>query len=243
MTSSADEAARGAETAAEPRPRRAVRSFVRREGRITPAQMQALEQLWPRFGIDFAGGTPLLPRSLFGRVAPLAVEIGFGTGAHLEAAAAARPEVDFLGIEVHRPGVGRLLQDLAGAGRLNVRVICADAVEVLRHGLPAASVDEVFILFPDPWPKKRHHKRRLIQADFAALLARVLRSGGRLRLATDWADYARQMLEVLDAEPGLRNGAPGGGFSPRPPERAITRFEARGLRAGHAVFDLDYVRV
>ncbi|MBL6751501.1 MAG: tRNA (guanosine(46)-N7)-methyltransferase TrmB [Nevskia sp.] len=223
-------------------PMRAIRSFVRREGRITPAQKHALEELWPRYGVEFDGHTPLVPAQMFGRSAPLVVEIGFGSGAHLAAAARGRPDADFLGIEVHRPGVGRLLQDLAAAGLGNVRVICADAVEVLRQGLPAGSVDEIFILFPDPWPKKRHHKRRLIQPGFAALLAQALRAGGRLRLATDWADYAAHMLAVLQAEPRLRNTA-AAGFAPRPATRPTTRFEARGLRAGHAVFDLDYERV
>jgi tRNA (guanine-N7-)-methyltransferase len=221
---------------------RTIRSFVRREGRITPAQKYALESLWPRYGLEFDGGSSLDLAQAFGRTAALAVEIGFGSGAHLAALAQERPQTDFLGIEVHRPGVGRLLQELAAAGLNNVRVICADAVEVLRSGLAAQSVDQFFILFPDPWPKKRHHKRRLIQPEFVGLLVRALRSGGHLHLATDWAEYAQHMLAVLEAEPQLRSTSPGG-FAPRPEWRPTTRFEARGLRAGHPSLDLDYQRL
>ncbi|MDR3416281.1 MAG: tRNA (guanosine(46)-N7)-methyltransferase TrmB [Nevskia sp.] len=220
---------------------RAVRSFVRREGRITPAQQQALQHLWPRYGIETTGAL-LDPAAAFGRTAPLVVEIGFGSGDHLLAGARARPGADFLGIEVHRPGVGRVLQQAEKDGLNNLRVICADAVEVLRDCLPPGCVDEIVIFFPDPWPKKRHHKRRLIQPDFARVLVRALRGGGRLRLATDWADYARHMLEVLGAEPGLRNVAGDGALIERPADRPLTRFEARGLRLGHAVADLEFVR-
>jgi tRNA (guanine-N7-)-methyltransferase len=220
-----------------PRP---IRSFVRREGRITSAQEDALQHLWPRYGIELAGA-PLDAAAIFGRQAPLAVEIGFGNGDHLLASAQARPHTDFLGIEVHRPGVGRVLQQAERLGLSNLRVLCADAVEVLRDSLPQGGVDEVVIFFPDPWPKTRHHKRRLIQPAFAALLARVLRAGGRLRLATDWADYARQMLEVMSAEPRFVNAADGA--IARPADRPLTRFESRGLRLGHEVADFEFVRV
>jgi tRNA (guanine-N7-)-methyltransferase len=221
--------------------RRPVRSFVRREGRMTDAQKDALERLWPRYGVDVENGE-LNISALFGRAARLVVEVGFGNGDHLLAMAQARPEYNFLGVEVHRPGVGRLLHEAGRADLRNLRVACADAVEIFRHALPPGSVDEVMIFFPDPWPKKRHHKRRIVQAEFANLVARALRPGGRLRLATDWADYAQHMLTVLDAETQLENVAGPGAFVPRPDDRPLTRFETRGLRLGHAVFDLDYRR-
>jgi tRNA (guanine-N7-)-methyltransferase len=217
--------------------RRLIRSFVRREGRITPAQVEALERLWPRYGLEPAGRM-LDPAVVFGRAAPLVVEIGFGSGDHLLASAQARPGDNFLGIEVHRPGVGRVLQQAEKLGLHNLRVVCADAVETLRQSLPQGGVDEIVIFFPDPWPKKRHHKRRLVQPEFARALAQALRAGGRLRLATDWADYARHMLEVLSAEPLLAGGA-----IDRPADRPLTRFESRGLRLGHAVTDFEYTRI
>lgn len=217
--------------------RRAIRSFVRREGRITPAQQDALERLWPRYGLEPAGRL-LDPAEVFGRAAPLAVEIGFGSGDHLLASAQARPADNFLGIEVHRPGVGRVLQQAEKLGLDNLRVVCVDAVETLRQSLPPGIVDEIVIFFPDPWPKKRHHKRRLVQPEFTRVLAQALRAGGRLRLATDWADYARHMLEVLSAEPLLAGGA-----IERPADRPLTRFESRGLRLGHAVADFEYRKV
>jgi tRNA (guanine-N7-)-methyltransferase len=218
---------------------RPIRSFVRREGRITPAQTDALERLWPRYGLEPGA---LEPAAVFGRRAPLVVEIGFGAGDHLLASASSRPDHDFLGIEVHRPGVGRVLQQAEKLELSNLRVLCHDAVEVLRDFLPAGAVDEVTIFFPDPWPKKRHHKRRLVQPEFAALLARALRAGGRLRLATDWADYARHMLEVMQAAPDFANLSAGGGAIPRPADRPLTRFESRGLRLGHEVADFEYIR-
>jgi tRNA (guanine-N7-)-methyltransferase len=218
---------------------RPIRSFVRREGRITPAQTDALERLWPRYGLEPGA---LDPAAVFGRRAPLVVEIGFGAGDHLLSSAQNRPDHDFLGIEVHRPGVGRVLQQAEKLELFNLRVLCHDAVEVLRDLLPAAAADEVVIFFPDPWPKKRHHKRRLVQPEFVALLARALRPGGRLRLATDWADYARHMLEVMQAAPDFASLAPDGGAIPRPADRPLTRFESRGLRLGHAVADFEYRR-
>lgn len=220
--------------------RRPVRSFVRREGRMTPAQEAALERLWARFGVAAPGAIDAT--AAFGRAAPLSVEIGFGTGDHLATSAQARPDWNFLGIEVHRPGVGRLLQVVEQREIGNVRVACHDAVEVLRDSLPAGSVDEIVIFFPDPWPKKKHHKRRLVQPEFAQLLARVLRSGGRLRLATDWKDYSDHMLAVLNAEAEFTNAATDGRFVPRPDDRPLTRFENRGLRLGHEVFDLEFRR-
>lgn len=221
--------------------RRQVRSFVLRQGRLTDAQERAFAEHWARYGLDYAG-TPRDFDAAFGRRAERVFEIGFGNGEALLFACGNEPARDFIGIEVHRPGVGRLLNALAEAGHANARLYCHDAVEVLRNEIAPASLDEVRIFFPDPWHKKRHHKRRLVQPEFAALLAERLRPGGLLHLATDWEDYARHMWEVLDAEPRLRNRAGPGGSLPRPPWRPQTHFEARGLRLGHGVWDLLYDR-
>lgn len=220
---------------------RAIRSFVTRAGRITPAQERALETLWPKYGLEPQAAIDL--DACFGRRAGRVVEIGFGNGEHLLAQANAHPERDFLGIEVHRPGVGRLMLQLDALGIGNVRVICHDAVEVLQRCLPPQCLAGIFILFPDPWPKKRHHKRRLIQPDFIGLLATRLETGGTLHLATDWAPYAEEMLSHLSAEPRLRNLSPQGGFVQRPEERQATRFERRGERLGHSVWDLTFARI
>jgi tRNA (guanine-N7-)-methyltransferase len=225
----------------ESAPPRAIRSFVTRAGRITPAQQRALEKLWPKYGVEYRE-QPLAPPALFGRAAPCTLEIGFGNGANLLSLASAHPERDYLGIEVHRPGVGRLLLALEERQLANVRLICHDAVEVLGGQIAAASLAEILILFPDPWPKKRHHKRRLIQAPFVELLRRALEPGGKLHLATDWQPYALEMLAVLEAAPGLRNLAGAGAFAARPPERSPTRFEQRGTRLGHEVWDLAFAR-
>jgi tRNA (guanine-N7-)-methyltransferase len=244
--------------------RRSIRSFVLRAGRITPAQQRALTEGWPRFGIDpplqdadrSATVASLDFTAHFRRRAALVVEIGFGNGENLLALATAHPEKDFLGIEVHRAGVGHLLLRAEEAALGNLRVMQHDAVEAFEHQIAPGVLDEVLVLFPDPWHKKRHHKRRLVQPDFIALLASRLRIGGRLQLATDWEPYARQMLEVLLAEPSLRNragtadtasGADTGsvepGFVPRPTWRPLTRFERRGHRLGHGVWDLSFERV
>lgn len=218
---------------------RRIRSFVLRQGRFTSAQQRAFDALWPRFGLDYAGA----PRDLdavFGRVAPKVLEIGFGNGEALRYAAAHDPARDLIGIEVHAPGVGRLLNALAEDEARNVRVYRHDAVEVLEHEVADGALDEVRIYFPDPWHKKRHHKRRLVNPALAALLARKLHEGGRLHLATDWADYAEQMWDVLDATPGLRNVAGPRGHVPRPAWRPETHFERRGQRLGHGVWDLVY---
>ena len=223
------------------RPRRPIRSFVRREGRITKAQERALAELWPRYGVD-AGDAPLDLCALFGRKAPVHVEIGFGNGDVLAAMAARHPEYDYLGIEVHRPGIGALLRRLEAAGLGNARVMRADAKEVLARNIPDAALSAVNIFFPDPWPKKRHHKRRLIQPEFAELVRRKLQPGGMLHLATDWRDYAEQMLDVLSQTPGFENTAGAGAFAPRPSVRPPTRFEERGRRLGHEVYDLSFRR-
>ena len=218
-----------------------IRSFVRRGGRVTGAQQRALAGLWPRFGVEY--GPALLDLdALFGRRGPRMLEIGFGNGDTLVELAARRPEADFIGIEVHPPGVGRCLLGVEAHALSNVRVIAHDAVEVLTHMIPDASLDEVLLYFPDPWPKKRHHKRRIVQPEFAALVARKLVAGGAWRLATDWAPYAEHMLEVLSVAPDFVNAAPAGGFVPRPDSRAETKFERRGQRLGHEVFDLEFRR-
>ena len=218
---------------------RTIRSFVRREGRLTPAQQRALETLWPKYGVEYAPA-PLDLASLFGRAAPVTLEIGFGNGASLAQMAAADPARDFLGIEVHRPGVGNLLRQLEQQELGNIRVICHDAVEVLEYMIPSGSLDRVQIFFPDPWPKKRHHKRRLIQPAFVARLASRLRQGGMLHLATDWENYAEHMLAVLNASRDFVNTADGGGFHPRPESRPLTKFEQRGQHLGHGVWDLIF---
>jgi tRNA (guanine-N7-)-methyltransferase len=206
---------------------------------MTEAQRHALEALWPRYGVDGSG--LLEPVDLFGRDAPRVVEVGFGNGDAMLALAEAHPDWDFLGIEVHPPGIGRLLNGLSARGLEHVRVVRGDAVAVLEGRIPEGSIDRLHVWFPDPWPKKRHHKRRLVQPDFVALIARALRPGGCVHLATDWEDYAFQMLEVLEAEPRLTNAAGPGRFADGPGERPVTRFEQRGRRLGHPVWDLLYV--
>lgn len=222
-----------------PTPRR-IRSFVRRQGRMTHAQNLALENLWPICGLD--PQEPFDASHVFARDAPLIVEIGFGNGESLVQMAAASPENNFLGIEVHRPGVGRLLLRAEELALRNIRVYCADAIEILQQKLEDRSLAGVQIFFPDPWQKKRHHKRRLITPAFASLVARKLMRGGILHCATDWSDYAKQMLEVLEGCPDLRNTAGKCVFSERPDYRPLTKFEARGKRLGHPVWDLIFKR-
>lgn len=220
---------------------RRVRSFVLRQGRFTPAQQRAFDERWPRFGLDYTGR----PRDLdavFGRLAPKVLEIGTGNGEALRFAAQQDPSRDHIGIEVHAPGVGRLLNALADDEAGNVRVYHHDAVEVLENEIADGALDEIRIYFPDPWHKKRHNKRRLVQPAFAALLVRKLRHGGRLHCATDWADYAEQMWDVLDATAGLANRAGPRGSVPRPEWRPQTHFETRGMKLGHGVWDLLYDR-
>ena len=205
---------------------------------MTAGQQRALAELMPRYELPWSPA-PVDLDAAFGRRAPREVEIGFGAGEALLARAAAQPDVDHLGIEVHRPGVGGLLLRLEQLALRNVRVSCHDAVEVLRDQLAAGTLARVLLLFPDPWPKARHHKRRIVTPAFAALIASRLMPGGRFQLATDWEPYAERMRAVLDAEPLLLSATPGG-FAPRPADRALTRFEQRGERLGHAVFDLEY---
>ena len=222
-------------------PQRHIRSFVLRAGRTTPAQERALSELWPRYGIDL-GSAALDLDAQFGRKALRCLEIGFGAGEVIGSLAESHPEIDYLGIEVHRSGVGRLLLRAEQSGMNNLRVICHDAVEVLRHQLADESFDEILVFFPDPWHKKRHHKRRLIDPHFALLAASKLRSAGILRLATDWQDYAEQMLAVCNDCPALASLSPDRSFVARPAFRPPTRFERRGERLGHGVWDLAYLK-
>ncbi len=219
---------------------RPIRSFVLRQGRLTAAQERAVDTLLPQFGIDYAP-QPLDLNAAFGRSAPKILEIGFGMGGATAQIAAANPGQDYLGIEVHTPGVGNLLKLMQEQGLTNLRVIQHDAVEVLQHMIADGALDGVHIFFPDPWPKKRHHKRRLLQAGFVALLCRKLKPGGYLHFATDWEEYAQWTLEVLQAESHLKNTA--ADYAPRPEYRPLTKFEQRGLNLGHGVWDLIFRRV
>ena len=219
--------------------RRPIRSFVLRAGRMGPGQARALAELGPRFVVPYAD-TPLDFDALFGRAAPRVLEIGFGMGDATAAIARAMPDTDFVGVEVHAPGVGALLKRIGETGLTNVRIVQHDAVEVLERMIAPGSLAAVHLFFPDPWPKARHHKRRLVQPGFVALVASRLAPGGTLHCATDWQPYAEQMLEVLSAEPALRNTA--NAYAPRPPYRPLTKFESRGLGLGHGVWDLVFTR-
>jgi len=223
-----------------PYPRR-IRSFVLRMGRMTSGQQRAMDECWPQFGVDYSEQRLDLDK-LYSRQAPRMIEIGFGTGEALMQFAQAHPDIDCLGIEVHRPGAGHLLLQMQTHCITNVRVSCHDAVEVLARQIPADSIDLVHIFFPDPWHKTRHHKRRLIQPAFTDLLARVIKIGGILRLATDWEDYAKHMRAVLDEHCAFVNIAGTAGFVARPDHRPLTRFERRGHRLGHGVWDMEYMR-
>jgi tRNA (guanine-N7-)-methyltransferase len=216
---------------------RSIRSFVLRTGRTTVGQAKALETLGPRFLVPYAA-KPLNFTALFGREAPRVLEIGFGMGEATAHIAALMPEHDFLCCEVHSPGVGALLRRIGVQGLGNIRIVQHDAVEVLQHMVPPASLAGVHIFFPDPWHKLRHHKRRLVQPPFVALLASRLAPGGYVHCATDWENYAQQMLEVLGAEPQLVNTARE--YAPKPHYRPLTKFENRGLRLGHGVWDLVF---
>lgn len=214
---------------------RTVRSYVLRAGRITSAQRRALDELWPRFGVDWHPA-PLDLDRIFGRRAPRVLEIGFGNGGTLVEMARAEPDTDFLGIEVHEPGVGHCLLQIERLGLGNVRLIRHDAVEVLREQIPAASLQAVLLLFPDPWPKKRHHKRRILTPEFAQLVAARLAPGGLFHVATDWAPYAEHIAAVMAAERA---------FTPQPPGQRAggpTRFERRGEQLGHAIFESSWRR-
>ena len=219
---------------------RPIRSFVLRQGRVSNAQRRAVDSLLSVYGIAYAPGA-LDFDLVFGRHAPTILEIGFGMGETTARIAQAQPRNNYLAIEVHTPGVGSLLKLIAELGLENLRLIQHDAVEVLEHMIAPAALAGAHIFFPDPWPKKRHHKRRLIQPDFVALLASRLASGAYLHAATDWEEYAQQILAVFEAEPMLTNTAPG--FAPRPEYRPQTKFESRGLKLGHGVWDIVFRRI
>ncbi|RJG12484.1 tRNA (guanosine(46)-N7)-methyltransferase TrmB [Pseudomonas cavernicola] len=226
----------------EERHLRTIKSFVMRAGRMTDGQQRGLDQGLPRFGLELTAGAPDFD-AVFGRSAPRTFEIGFGMGHSLLEMAAAAPEQDFIGVEVHRPGVGALLNGLLTQNLTNVRVYQCDALEVLRNCIADASLDRLLLFFPDPWHKSRHHKRRIVQPEFAQLVRQKLKIGGVLHMATDWQPYAEYMQEVLQAAPGFRNQAQDGGCVPRPPERPTTKFERRGERLGHGVWDLKFQRI
>ena len=227
------------------RTHRPVRSYVIREGRLTRGQERALRDYWPVYGVDFDTGEPPLDFTrLFGNAGPVVLEIGFGDGGAIRQMALAQPTWNMLGIEVHRPGVGNLLLRLAGEAISNVRVIRGDAVEILTRAIPPDSLHRIHLYFPDPWPKKRHHKRRILSAQFADLAAsRLLPGSGVFHFATDWEDYAEQALVTLNACPRLRNTQQPAGYSPRPDWRPETRFEKRGRRLGHVVRDILMRRI
>ena len=223
----------------EDSPRRTIRSFVKREGRLTNGQQQALDKLWPKYGIDYQPQLIDL-NTIFGRQCERILEIGFGNGESLWQMACQQPEKDFIGIEVHRPGVGRLLAKIEASNLHNIKLICHDAVDVLKQQIADHSLDRVQLFFPDPWHKKKHHKRRIVQHEFAELVAQKLKPNGIFHLATDWQDYAEHMVAVLNNCDRLQNLSPQCDFVPRPDERPLTKFEQRGQRLGHGVWDLFY---
>jgi tRNA (guanine-N7-)-methyltransferase len=226
-------------TAPEDLRQRHIRSFVLRQGHLSAAQKRAVDTLLPRYGIPY-GARPLDLQQIFGRTTPRILEIGFGMGDSTATIAAAHPETDYLALEVHTPGVGNLLRLIDAQQIDNIRIIQHDAVEVLRDMIPDGSLDGVHIFFPDPWHKARHHKRRLIQAPFIEKLVAKLKPGGYIHAATDWQEYAEQMLDVLSAERSLENTATD--YAPRPDYRPLTKFEQRGIRLGHGVWDLVFRR-
>ena len=220
-------------------PRAPIKSFVKRAGRMGSGQQRALEALGPRYVVPFTQGPQTDWAAIFGRAAPTVLEIGFGMGGATAAIAAARPDTNFIGVEVHEPGVGALLKLIDEGSLQNLRIVQHDAVEVLRHMVAPKSLAGVHIYFPDPWHKKRHHKRRLIQPAFVSQLVNHIAPAGYLHCATDWEPYAQQMLEVLSAEPQLHNTSEG--YAPRPEWRPLTKFEHRGMKLGHGVWDLLFV--
>lgn len=224
-----------------PSVRRPVRSFVLRGGRLTEGQKRALGELWPHFGVD-NGDSELDFGGLFGNDHPVILEIGFGNGDATWQMARDHPEQNYLGVEVHKPGVGHLLLKIEEHGLGNVRVACEDAVDLLQKRVPANSLDGVRIYFPDPWHKKRHHKRRIIQSPFIELLAEKMRLGGILHMATDWEPYAEHILEAMRDCPAFENLAKQGETCPRPEWRPETKYERRGERLGHGVYDLIFRR-
>ncbi|NLD14013.1 MAG: tRNA (guanosine(46)-N7)-methyltransferase TrmB [Gammaproteobacteria bacterium] len=223
----------------EAQQRREIKSFVMRAGRMTQGQQRGLDEGWPKFGLTLEQG-PLDAQALFGRSAPLTLEIGFGMGQSLLEMAMAAPEQDFVGVEVHRPGVGALLNGMLREDVGNVRVYSCDAMDVLRQCVADNSLDRVLLFFPDPWHKSKHHKRRIVNPVFAELVRQKLKPGGILHMATDWEPYAEHMLEVMQVAPGYANLSATGNWVERPAERPVTKFERRGERLGHGVWDLKF---
>ncbi|WP_394128975.1 tRNA (guanosine(46)-N7)-methyltransferase TrmB [Shewanella maritima] len=221
---------------------RKVRSFVLREGRLTKGQAQALESHWPAMGLDYSPEALNLT-DVFGRDADTVLEIGFGMGASLVEMSADAPELNFIGIEVHKPGVGACLADAGEAGVTNLRVYHHDAMEVLENSIADGALARVQLFFPDPWHKKRHHKRRIVQPAFAELIRRKLKIGGVFHMATDWENYSEHMLEVMNQAQGYKNLSADGTVVPRPEHRPLTKFEARGHRLGHGVWDIMFERI
>jgi tRNA (guanine-N7-)-methyltransferase len=221
---------------------RRIRSFVRREGRLTPGQERAMEELFPKFGIK-AGAEQLNLDTIFDRSAPRIIEIGFGNGESLAQIAKNHPDNDYLGIEVHRPGVGHLLQLIEEQQLTNLRVMSEDAVDILEKQIPDNSLDALYLFFPDPWHKKKHHKRRQVQPSWAQLVRRKLKLGGKLHMATDWKNYAEHMLKVLNFAEGFHNTSSSDDYVAKPDYRPETKFERRGQRLGHGVWDLLFEKV
>jgi len=221
-------------------PIRKIRSFILRQGRLTQGQELALDNFWDKYCLN--PSEVLIGQDIFGRVAPLCVEIGFGNGECLVKLAEDNPDKDYIGIEVHRPGVGHLIMQLEQLGIKNVRIYCHDAIEILTNYMPDNSLSAVHLFFPDPWHKRKHHKRRIVQASFLDLLAKKLQSGGYFHAATDWAHYAKAMLALLSADARFTNISPTHTFCERPDYRPLTKFEQRGLRLGHGVWDLIFNR-
>jgi len=220
---------------------RKIRSFVMRAGRLTEGQQRALEQQWPEYGLEL--GVPFNPVEIFQREAPLIAEIGFGMGDSMLEMAQADPDSDFVGIEVHTPGVGRLLNNASEHSVTNIRVYQDDAVEVFNQCFADDSIDRLQLFFPDPWHKKKHHKRRIVQLEFAELVRRKLKPGGIWHMATDWEPYAEHMIEIMSAAPGYENEAGEKLYVPKPDYRPETKFERRGARLGHGVWDMRFIKV
>ncbi|MGV6806581.1 MAG: tRNA (guanosine(46)-N7)-methyltransferase TrmB [bacterium] len=221
--------------------KKSIRSYVIRAGRMTEGQKAAFERYWPQYGLSLRGGV-INPVVTFGTEKPLVLEVGFGMGDSLLQMATQEPDKNFIGIEVHPPGVGRLINEAGQRGIENLRVYMADAIDVIQDCIPEASIARFQLYFPDPWHKKKHHKRRLLQPDFVRLIAGKLQPGGIVHLATDWQNYAEQMLEVMDAAAGFKNLNRSGGYSPKPDFRPETKFERRGEKLGHGVWDLLFQR-
>ena len=221
---------------------RTIRSFVKREGRLTAGQQRALDVLWPEFGIDYSTDT-LDFTQLFDKPAPVVLEIGFGNGDSLFQMAQNHPDRNYIGIEVHRPGVGHLLQLIETHNMINLKIICHDAVDVIEQQIADNSLDRVQLFFPDPWHKKKHNKRRIVQEKFINLLAKKIKIDGFLHMATDWQDYAEHILEVLMKNSNFENTSADNTYVPRPDDRPVTKFEKRGHRLGHGVWDLIFKRI